>query len=195
MKNILLKLSFLLVVMLISFQACKGGDKPTDHGKKDDPQKKAPVAEKKNDAPKASMKPAKMVKVDGYEFDVNKHFPDVNPDPKEFKAPDGVDLAKGDAAKGKEIFLQVKIKKGKPAAGNCAACHCVTGMEGCGNIGPAFTKDYVAKWKEQGDAWLYAQIADARITNSESVMPPTISTKILKPEDIVDLIAYLKSIK
>lgn len=189
MKNTILKLSFFLVAIAISFQACKGGDKPMNDHKKGDHKQ---TSEKKEETPKAS---GKMVEVDGYKFDVSKHIPDTNPEPKEFKAPAGVDLTSGDVEKGKAIYLQVKIKKGKPSAGNCAACHCVTGMEGCGNIGPAFNADFVTKWKEQGDAWLYAQIADARINNAESVMPPTISTGILKPEDIVHLIAYLKSIK
>ncbi len=129
--------------------------------------------------------------------------------PKEHKIPDKLKDFKADPEIGKIIYNKVGMgKKGKNPkdskklpAGNCAACHSGKGVKGGGDVGPEFSAPMVAKWKKDGDAWLFKKIGDARTENPNSNMPPTLGMKTgkkgieWKPEHILHLIAYLKTFK
>ncbi len=126
-------------------------------------------------------------------------FPDLLKAPIKYKYPKDL---KGDKKKGLAIFIQVKSKKGKPSAGNCGACHATPtrikgkkAVVGAGNIGPAFSSSHARRWKKKGNQWLFQRIADARWHVKDTTMPPTLPTKILNKQDIVHVMAYLKSIK
>lgn len=121
------------------------------------------------------------------QYDPQQVYADLNPPPAEHAMPPGL---AGDAAKGLAIF-------NKTETGNCAACHCAAGAKGCGDIGPSLDKyrSALGAEPEKSDQWLFQQISDARLHNKDTVMPPMLPTKAIGAQDIVDLIAYLNSLK
>jgi sulfur oxidation c-type cytochrome SoxX len=124
----------------------------------------------------------------GDKFDAKKIFTDINPEPVKYSYPKGM---KGDPKKGRKIFSNTKT-------GNCAACHCTEHAKGCGNIGFSLTKyrsKLGANKTEKNDDWLFQTIADKRYTTKSTVMPPSLSTKVLSKQDIVDVVAYLNTLK
>ncbi len=188
-RNSLL-MSFFIAVLIMGFAGCNKGDsksKSPDKGKMTETGKMPD----KGKIPKKSVG-ASMGKPDFVKGGPDGVFPDLLKPAVEYKIPAD---AKGDAKKGYKIFNQVKSKKGKPSAGNCVACHDAVGLDGAGDIGTKFDAILVEKWKKRGDQWLFQRIADARKHLPDTTMPPTLPTKILSEQDIVDVIAYLKTIK
>lgn len=112
-------------------------------------------------------------------------FPDINKPAQKWAEPSGY---KGSRENGAKIFSDIQM-------GNCAACHCADGVKGCGNIGPSLTKYKKELGEQRTREWLFQKIADARMDNPESVMPPTLSTNTLKPEEAVDVVEFLESLK
>jgi sulfur-oxidizing protein SoxX len=112
-------------------------------------------------------------------------FPDINKPAQKWTEPAGY---KGSKENGVKIFSDVQ-------QGNCAACHCADGVKGCGDIGPSLTKYKKELGEQRTRDWLFQKIADARLDNPETVMPPTLSTNTLKLEEAVDLVEFLESLK
>jgi sulfur-oxidizing protein SoxX len=112
-------------------------------------------------------------------------FSDINKPAQKWAEPAGY---KGSKENGVKIFSDVQ-------QGNCAACHCADGVKGCGDIGPSLVKYKKELGEQRTRDWLFQKIADARLDNPETVMPPTLSTNTLKPEEAVDLVEFLESLK
>lgn len=112
-------------------------------------------------------------------------FPDINKPAQKWAEPAGY---KGSKENGAKIFSDIQM-------GNCAACHCADGVKGCGNIGPSLTKYKKELGEQRTREWLFQKIADARMDNPDTVMPPTLSTNTLKPEEAVDVVEFLESLK
>lgn len=112
-------------------------------------------------------------------------FPDINKPAQRWTEPAGY---KGSKENGAKIFSDIQM-------GNCAACHCADGVKGCGNIGPSLIKYKKELGTDRTREWLFQKIADARMDNPETVMPPTLSTSTLKPEEAVDVVEFLESLK
>ena len=73
-------------------------------------------------------------------------------------------------------------------AGNCFACHYAEGAELAGNIGPPLVAMKMRFPERQA---LYEQIADPRIRNPDTVMPPYGAHGILSERELNLLIDYL----
>jgi sulfur-oxidizing protein SoxX len=112
-------------------------------------------------------------------------FPDINKPAQKWAEPAGY---KGSKENGAKIFSDIQ-------QGNCAACHCADGVKGCGNIGPSLIKYKKELGEQRTRDWIFQKIADARMDNPETVMPPTLSTNTLKPEEAVDLVEFMESLK
>lgn len=112
-------------------------------------------------------------------------FPDINKPAQQWAEPAGY---KGSKENGAKIFSDIQL-------GNCAACHCADGVKGCGNIGPSLIKYKKELGEQRTREWLFQKIADSRMDNPETVMPPTLSTNTLKPEEAVDVVEFLESLK
>lgn len=112
-------------------------------------------------------------------------FPDINKPAQKWPEPAGY---KGSKENGAKVFSDIQL-------GNCAACHCADGVKGCGNIGPSLIKYKKELGEQRTRDWLFQKIADARVDNPDSVMPPTLSTNTLKPEEAVDVVEFLESLK
>lgn len=112
-------------------------------------------------------------------------FPDLNDPPVKWTAPAGYTP---DPGKGKKIFDNKK-------KGNCAACHCTAGIKGCGDIGPALDNYKSELGSARSTEWIYQKVADPRMDNPDTVMPPSLPTGTLTPKDVADVIAYLESLK
>ena len=76
-------------------------------------------------------------------------------------------------------------------AGNCFACHHAEGAELAGNIGPPLVAMKMRFPERQA---LYEQIADPRIRNPDTVMPPYGAHGILSERELNLLIDYLLSL-
>lgn len=86
---------------------------------------------------------------------------------------------------GKKISLNKK-------KGNCLACHLIMGGgEQPGNIGPPLI---VMKARFPDKAVLKAQIADARIKNPNTIMPPFGTHGILTADEIDKVTEYIHSL-
>lgn len=112
-------------------------------------------------------------------------YDDNRPEPPVTKAkmPAGI---KGDEKKGYALFTS-------RAKGPCTACHVVRpDFWPMGNIGPDFTK-----YGEVGrsDEEIYQLIYDIRVHFPKSIMPPWGVIGVYTPEDIVHMVAFLKSQK
>jgi sulfur-oxidizing protein SoxA len=95
---------------------------------------------------------------------------------------------KGDAALGRKIFLDRN-------KGPCTGCHLVQGADvwPAGNVGTDLSlagERYAA-----GDDVLYQYIFDPRVFNPQSLMPPWGTAGLLTPQEIVHLVAFLKTQK
>ncbi|HDO23261.1 MAG TPA: sulfur oxidation c-type cytochrome SoxX [Nitrospirae bacterium] len=96
-------------------------------------------------------------------------------------------MAGGNAAKGEKV---VKTRK----LGNCIACHVLPGLAFPGDIGPNLIKamqHYSRSDRATVRQWVY----DARKFNSDTIMPPFGTNKILTNQQIDDVVAYLYSLK
>lgn len=136
-------------------------------------------------AGKSGKKKSAKVGVEALKMSDNELFPDLNAPPVKWAAPSGY---VGDPAKGKKIFDNKK-------KGNCAACHCTAGVKGCGDIGPVLDKYKSELGSGRSTEWVYQKVADPRMDNPDTVMPPSLPTGTLTPEDVADVVAYLESLK
>ncbi len=93
----------------------------------------------------------------------------------------------GDPAKGRRLFLA-------RAKGPCTGCHLVPGDDvwPAGSVGPDLST--IAD-RGLSDAYLYQQLYDPRVTFPNSSMPPWGVTGALTPAELVDLVAYLQTLK
>jgi len=92
---------------------------------------------------------------------------------------------KSTVEEGKKIALNKK-------KGNCLACHMIPGGgEQPGNIGPPLV---VMKTRFPDKAVLKAQIADARIKNPNTIMPPFGAHGILTADELDKVTEYIHSL-
>lgn len=113
-------------------------------------------------------------------------YGDTRPEPPVTRVTLPVGL-RGDPAKGRRLFLA-------RAKGPCTGCHLVPGDDvwPAGNVGPD-----LSTIGDRGlpDAYLYQQLYDPRVTFPNSSMPPWGVTGVLTPAELVDLVAYLQTLK
>ena len=81
-----------------------------------------------------------------------------------------------------------KAIAGDRQAGNCFACHQVEGAELAGNIGPPLI---AMKMRFPEREVLYQQVADPRLRNPNTVMPPYGAHGILSERELNLVIDYL----
>jgi sulfur-oxidizing protein SoxX len=75
--------------------------------------------------------------------------------------------------------------------GNCYSCHMVVGAELTGNAGPPLVQ---MKSRFPDRAALRAQIADPRVSNPNTIMPPYGAHNILTERQLDDLVDYVLSL-
>ncbi|MEK7820421.1 MAG: sulfur oxidation c-type cytochrome SoxA [Pseudomonadota bacterium] len=94
---------------------------------------------------------------------------------------------KGDAKEGRKLYMNRSI-------GPCTGCHLIRGDDvwPAGNIGPDHQKIGDAGYK---DDELYQLVYDIRAVHPESVMPPWGTVGVLSPQQIVHVVAFLKTQK
>ena len=113
-------------------------------------------------------------------------YNDVRPEPPVERAtpPAGVT---GDPKRGRALFLA-------RAKGPCTGCHLVPGGDvwPAGNVGPDLSTFGA---RNLPDAYVYMQIYDPRVIFPKTSMPPWGVTGALTPQEILDLVAYLQSLK
>jgi L-cysteine S-thiosulfotransferase len=93
----------------------------------------------------------------------------------------------GDPQKGRRLFLDRSL-------GPCTGCHLIQGADvwPAGNVGPDLSR---FGDRNAPDEYVFNLIYDSRGFFPESAMPPWGSAGVLKPEDIVHLVAFLKTQK
>ena len=95
----------------------------------------------------------------------------------------------GDAANG------AKLVADRNRGGSCLACH-VMGQAGNadlpGNVGPDLSEIGNAG---REDEWLFNYVYDPRVYNAETVMPPWGSHDLFNDQEIIDMVAFLKTLK
>jgi sulfur-oxidizing protein SoxA len=94
---------------------------------------------------------------------------------------------RGDAARGRRLFLA----RGK---GPCTGCHLAPGDDvwPAGNVGPDLS---TIGDRGLDDAHLYQVIYDPRVLFPHTLMPPWGVTGALTPAEIVDVVAYLQTLR
>lgn len=95
-----------------------------------------------------------------------------------------------------DAALDQRIEQGRAIAadrnaGNCYSCHVVEGVELPGNSGPPLIEMSV-RYPDRVD--LKAQIADARVRNPETPMPPYGAHHILTDSELESLVDYIQSL-
>lgn len=85
-----------------------------------------------------------------------------------------------------------KLVADRKRGGSCLACHILPNGVLPGNIGLDLST--IGTW-ERTDKYLFNYIYDARQFNPNSVMPPWGTHQIFTPEEIKDMVAYLKTLK
>jgi len=95
-----------------------------------------------------------------------------------------------------DAALDQSIEQGRALAadrnaGNCYSCHVVAGVELPGNSGPPLVEMSV-RYPDRAD--LKAQIADARVRNPETPMPPYGAHHILTDSELESLVDYVQSL-
>lgn len=83
--------------------------------------------------------------------------------------------SKGDAARGRDIFVQQK----------CSLCHMV------GTTGGRFGPELTSVGERRNAEWLLAYLPKPQASNPTNKMPPV----AVKGQDLDDLVAYLVSLK
>lgn len=88
------------------------------------------------------------------------------------------------------------IEQGKQIAfdrkkGNCLACHQIEGGSLPGNIGPPLV---AMKARFPDKSKLRAQIADSRISNPNTIMPPFGAHEILSGSEIDKVVEFIQSL-
>ena len=120
----------------------------------------------------------------------NKHCMKNCKDPADISITSSAPVYLSDAA------LDESIKRGRAIAadrnaGNCYSCHVVTGVELPGNSGPPLV-GMSARYPER--VALKAQIADSRVRNPETPMPPYGAHYILTDAELESLVDYVQSL-
>jgi sulfur-oxidizing protein SoxA len=102
------------------------------------------------------------------------------------KLPEGLT---GNAANGEKLVAD------RTRGGSCLACH-VMGQAGKadlpGNVGPDLSEIGNAG---REDEWLFNYVNDARVYNPETVMPPWGTHHLFNDQEIMDIVAFLKTLK
>jgi sulfur-oxidizing protein SoxA len=113
-------------------------------------------------------------------------YGDQRPDPavQRVTMPAGV---VGDAQKGRALFMN-------RSKGPCYSCHLVPGDDvwPAGSAGP---DQSTLGDRKLPDQYLYQVVWDARALFPNTVMPPWGTAGIFSPEEIVDVVAYLQTLK
>jgi len=93
----------------------------------------------------------------------------------------------GDAARGRALFLSRSL-------GPCTGCHLVPGDDvwPAGNVGPDLSQ---IGDRGLSSAHLYAVIFDPRHLLPRSIMPPWGTSGAMTPAQIVDVVAYLQTLR
>ena len=114
-------------------------------------------------------------------------YGDLRPEPAIQRASPPATRARGDPAKGRALFLS-------RTKGPCTGCHLVPGDDAwpAGSVGPDLS---TIGSRGLGDAQLYMQIYDQRALYPATAMPPWGTTGAFTPDEIVDLVAYLQTLK
>src|SRR5262249_14195293 len=93
----------------------------------------------------------------------------------------------GDPAEGRRLFLSRSL-------GPCTGCHLVRGEDvwPAGSVGPD-----LSSYGDRGlaDRYVFDMIYDARHIFPHTVMPPWGTTGVLTPEQVVHLVAFLRTQK
>ncbi|EIJ43872.1 cytochrome c [Beggiatoa alba B18LD] len=110
---------------------------------------------------------------------------DKNSSPKVGKIKKIDKLAAGDAEKGKKLVAD------RSRGGSCYACHVMPNANLAGNIAPDLST--VATWGRT-DEHLFNYIYDPRVYNPASVMPPWGAHQVFSDAEIMDIVAYLKTL-
>ncbi|HEY6834256.1 MAG TPA: sulfur oxidation c-type cytochrome SoxA [Pseudolabrys sp.] len=95
----------------------------------------------------------------------------------------------GDAANG------AKLVADRNRGGSCLACHVMGQAGGAdlpGNVGPDLSEIGNAG---RDDEYLFNTVFDARVYNAETVMPPWGSHELFNDQEIMDVVAFLKTLK
>jgi len=97
-------------------------------------------------------------------------------------------LAPGDPQKGRELAFQ------RSRGGGCVACHVMgpATPETPGNVGPDLSAIGAAG---RSDRYLFDYIYDPRSLNRASVMPPWGAHRLYGVEEILDMVAFLKTLR
>lgn len=91
----------------------------------------------------------------------------------------------GNPENGRKLMLDRK------RGGSCVACHVIPGADLPGNVGPDLSM--VGTWN-RSDEWLYNNIFDPRMNNPNTVMPPWGTHQVFSPDEIKDIVSYLKTL-
>ncbi len=112
-------------------------------------------------------------------------YDDARPEPRPAKAP--MPAVAGDAKKGRSLFLA-------RAKGPCTGCHLIQGEDvwPAGNVGPD-----LSTFGDRGlpDDYVFNLIYDPRHVFPNTTMPPWGTGEVLSPEEIVHVVAFLKTQK
>ncbi len=112
-------------------------------------------------------------------------YDDPRPEPRPGRAP--MPPIDGDATKGRALFLDRNL-------GPCTGCHLVQGDDvwPAGNVGPDLS---AYGDRDLPDEYVFNIIYDPRHIFPQTIMPPWGTSGVLKPEDIVHIVAFLKTEK
>jgi sulfur-oxidizing protein SoxA len=112
-------------------------------------------------------------------------YDDQRPEPRSGKV--AMPAIAGDPKKGRSLFLS-------RALGPCTGCHLIQGDDvwPAGNVGPDLS---TFGDRNLADEYVFNLIYDPRHVFPNTTMPPWGSVGVLKPEDIVHLVAFLKTQK
>jgi sulfur-oxidizing protein SoxA len=112
-------------------------------------------------------------------------YADARPAPPVQKPP--MPAIAGDPKEGRKLFLSRSI-------GPCTGCHLVPGDDvwPAGNVGPDLS---TYGDRNLPNEWVFNVIYDARTVFPNTAMPPWGTTGMLKPAEVVHLVAYLQSLR
>lgn len=85
-----------------------------------------------------------------------------------------------------------KLVADRKRGGSCLACHILPDGELPGNVGIDLSTIGISG---RSDARLFNYIYDPRQFNPKTVMPPWGTHQLFKPEEILDIVAYLQTLK
>ena len=112
-------------------------------------------------------------------------YDDARPAPPVSKIP--MPAVTGDPARGRRLFLS-------RAQGPCTGCHLIPGDDvwPAGNIGPDLS---TYGDRNLPDEFIFTQLYDSRNFFPHTTMPPWGTTGVFKPEELVHIVAFLKTLK